>query len=321
MTTFTVSIPARFQISAPMASLNKEVEVIGKLIEVTTTHKNNGTTYNGKMRIDEIKAPERSQIPRKLKDLKEKDEPVSISKIAHTFFHQPSQPNGWVVGLQLYLRESVTLENQYLPEGWIKFVKVYSKNKDTTRVCPAEKSGYDPATLIQKCTLMAYLCGREFITAASKSSDKVRDTADQKNFKEKLIGHYGESRCFVTGTLLAVEACHIVPWSVCSNYDLNNGLLLRRDIHFLLDQRYWKLERKGNYIYVKIIDDRMRQDPCFQSIVGKKLGRNNSLARKIFDTVVLPGDSINPRRNRTFAGEKRGREGDDQLSTTKKKKR
>jgi hypothetical protein len=58
----------------------------------------------------------------------------------------------------------------------------------------------------------------------------------QREFREKLLAAY-EGRCAVTGCdLVAVlEAAHIRPYKGQTTNDIQNGLLLRADIHTLFD--------------------------------------------------------------------------------------
>ena len=66
----------------------------------------------------------------------------------------------------------------------------------------------------------------------------VRDK--QSSFRNKLLKRY-KNKCALTGQLEKVcEACHIIPFSECQDvfkkYDVNNGILLTRNLHKLYDQ-------------------------------------------------------------------------------------
>ncbi len=58
----------------------------------------------------------------------------------------------------------------------------------------------------------------------------------QKTFRNKLLKAY-EHRCVVTGTAVTdvLEAAHIVPYKGAHTHRVDNGLLLRSDIHTLFD--------------------------------------------------------------------------------------
>lgn len=65
----------------------------------------------------------------------------------------------------------------------------------------------------------------------------------QKKFRDRLIAHYG-ARCQVSGCEFAelVEAAHIDPYSKSGDNSVQNGLLLRSDIHTLFDLGYLGIE-------------------------------------------------------------------------------
>jgi putative restriction endonuclease len=55
-----------------------------------------------------------------------------------------------------------------------------------------------------------------------------------------LVTNAYERRCAVTNekTLPALDAAHIKPYSESGQHEVNNGILLRRDLHALFDQGY-----------------------------------------------------------------------------------
>ncbi|MEO2033242.1 MAG: HNH endonuclease signature motif containing protein [Planctomycetaceae bacterium] len=65
---------------------------------------------------------------------------------------------------------------------------------------------------------------------------QVRERRGQQTFRNELLNRY-ENRCVVTGcTVVAVlEAAHIRPYRRPEDNDVQNGLLLRADIHTLFD--------------------------------------------------------------------------------------
>ena len=66
---------------------------------------------------------------------------------------------------------------------------------------------------------------------------------DQNYFREELIKRY--TSCIITGSnYITCEACHIIPYSEClteDKYNINNGLLLRSDLHKLFDKKLIKI--------------------------------------------------------------------------------
>lgn len=68
-----------------------------------------------------------------------------------------------------------------------------------------------------------------------------------------------ERRCAITGerTLPVLEAAHIKPYSLGGPHDPENGLLLRSDLHTLLDQRYMTID--ANELKV-VVSPRIREE-------------------------------------------------------------
>jgi putative restriction endonuclease len=82
-------------------------------------------------------------------------------------------------------------------------------------------------------------------TVAAVESDRygepmlVRPRLGQGTFRVIVTDTY-ERRCAITGerTLPVLEAAHIKPYSSGGPHELENGLLLRSDLHTLFDQAY-----------------------------------------------------------------------------------
>lgn len=88
----------------------------------------------------------------------------------------------------------------------------------------------------------------------------------QAEFRAALLARHGDN-CAVTGPCPrgALEAAHLIPFSVDSRHDLTNGLLLRADIHRLFDkwdlgvdtsQRPWKV----------VLSPKLRNHPAVSSL-------------------------------------------------------
>ncbi len=73
----------------------------------------------------------------------------------------------------------------------------------------------------------------------------------QSRFRKALHTLYG-SRCAFTGTdeETVLEACHIISHAKTGNNSLDNGLLLRSDIHVLFDEHLMTLANDGKRILV-----------------------------------------------------------------------
>lgn len=62
----------------------------------------------------------------------------------------------------------------------------------------------------------------------------------QKEFREDVLRNWG-GRCAITNTPFAVEACHIVSHACGGAPNVENGIALAADLHFLLDNGHLKL--------------------------------------------------------------------------------
>ncbi len=73
----------------------------------------------------------------------------------------------------------------------------------------------------------------------------------QSRFRKALHTLYG-SRCAFTGTdeETVLEACHIISHAKTGDNSLDNGLLLRSDIHVLFDEHLMTLANDGHHILV-----------------------------------------------------------------------
>ena len=69
-------------------------------------------------------------------------------------------------------------------------------------------------------------------------------------------------RCAVTGerTLPALEAAHIRPFSEHGPHRVNNGLLLRADLHRLFDTGYVTVDDDGGGAFRFVVSSRIREE-------------------------------------------------------------
>ena len=66
---------------------------------------------------------------------------------------------------------------------------------------------------------------------------------DQDTFRKELIKKY--NRCIISNSIdIECEACHIIPYSICKNFDIDNGLLLSSDLHKTFDKYCWSINPK-----------------------------------------------------------------------------
>lgn len=101
---------------------------------------------------------------------------------------------------------------------------------------------------------------------------------DQDSFKQDLIERY--QKCIITDTSYKVcQACHIIPFSKCEDkdkYDINNGLLLRADLHILFDNGIFKINPDSLQVELSgeiLNDDNMK---IYHEYSGKKLNINKN---------------------------------------------
>jgi hypothetical protein len=92
-----------------------------------------------------------------------------------------------------------------------------------------------------------------------KKTEEKEKRLDQQSFRDDLIKRY--KGCIITGVSEYVcEACHIIPHSECNDkdkYNVDNGLLLRRDLHSLFDKGLLKINPNTNKL---LLDDKILND-------------------------------------------------------------
>lgn len=85
-----------------------------------------------------------------------------------------------------------------------------------------------------------------------KKRERVsRIQRDQAIFRAALLAH--ESKCCISGeeTLEALEAAHVIPCGRGGAEVIQNGLLLRADLHRLYDARTFQLDPSGRVVNIK----------------------------------------------------------------------
>ena len=88
----------------------------------------------------------------------------------------------------------------------------------------------------------------------------------QQKFRNGLLKRYG-ARCLITECeiLDLIEAAHIVPFRIEESHNLNNGILLRSDIHTLFDLNLIGIDKE----FVVHINPRILSE--YSEISNKKL--------------------------------------------------
>ena len=94
----------------------------------------------------------------------------------------------------------------------------------------------------------------------------------QQEFRQKVLELYGR-KCIVSGNdcPAELEAAHIIPFSEQPSYNLNNSLLLERNLHSTFDKYLWSINPETFMIEVK--------DNCgsIKKYEGNKLNLNDNL--------------------------------------------
>ncbi len=155
-----------------------------------------------------------------------------------------SDPNDLQIGCTI-LTEPFFFEEK----DWISVPENFSKNIVQGKTYSTEdtvgQKVYDDVT----SRLMAYhLLGQKNITVEAGPTDFSQDRYGYSETKHRLgqgafrvlVTDAYQRRCAVSGerTLPVLEAAHIKPYSKDGEHSVNNGLLLRSDIHTLYDQGY-----------------------------------------------------------------------------------
>jgi hypothetical protein len=102
----------------------------------------------------------------------------------------------------------------------------------------------------------------------SKILQAIAVRRGQTKFREKLLDAYG-SKCAITGTNVAVtlQAAHIVPYKGPDTNSVQNGILLRADIHNLFDLGLLTIDPETHVI--GIVEE--LRDTIFAPLEGSKL--------------------------------------------------
>lgn len=100
----------------------------------------------------------------------------------------------------------------------------------------------------------------------------IKPRLGQGSFRVFITEAY-HRRCAITGekTLPALEAAHIKPFALNGTHELDNGLLLRRDFHRLLDRGYITIDKNFNIEVSRRIKDDFGNGQEYYSHHGRRL--------------------------------------------------
>jgi len=94
----------------------------------------------------------------------------------------------------------------------------------------------------------------------------------QGSFQAAIIDAYAR-RCAITGerVLPALEAAHIKPYAEGGEHRVDNGLLLRRDLHALFDRGYLTVSPEMEVVVSKRLKDQFHNGEEYLALTGNKL--------------------------------------------------
>ena len=101
-------------------------------------------------------------------------------------------------------------------------------------------------------TVLEFLMENVYNFVYEDNFDNKKVRPDQKKFREELMKKYNKS-CVITGDkcLSTLKGCHIIEVNDNGNFDVDNGLLLRSDIHDSFDAYLWAINPETLLIETK----------------------------------------------------------------------
>ncbi|SNY58417.1 HNH endonuclease [Arsukibacterium tuosuense] len=117
---------------------------------------------------------------------------------------------------------------------------------ETAKLAPERVIGNENGKKQQASVEASVESGEVDYPTDEKVYREIKTRRGQAQFREALILAY-QGKCFVSGSAVrnVLEAAHIVPHSNESNYSVNNGVLLRADIHTLYDLNLLGIDGNG----------------------------------------------------------------------------
>lgn len=99
----------------------------------------------------------------------------------------------------------------------------------------------------------------------------IRRRRGQARFRQILLEHFNE-RCAVSGTgvVSLLEAAHIRPHANGGSYSVDNGLLLRADLHTLFDLGMLRIEVQDAEVVVALPPE-VRREKAYLGLHGSKV--------------------------------------------------
>ena len=81
----------------------------------------------------------------------------------------------------------------------------------------------------------------------------AKERIGQTEFRYNIINR--DKVCIITGDDADIcEACHIIPFNECKNYNINNGILLNKNLHDMFDKYYFSFNNNKIILSNKILN-------------------------------------------------------------------
>lgn len=108
------------------------------------------------------------------------------------------------------------------------------------------------------------------------NTDEIKINRNDEQYKIDVKNRYNNS-CIISGVSATYQICHIKPFSKCNEYekyDINNGILLRDDIHKLFDTH--DIMINPDTFNISVSDKIMNNinDKCYHIFNGMKANIN-----------------------------------------------
>ena len=109
----------------------------------------------------------------------------------------------------------------------------------------------------------------------------VRPRLGQGSFRVLVTDNY-ERRCAVTGekALPVLDAAHILPVGKGGEHQINNGLLLRTDVHRLFDKGYVTVTPDGRFLVSRRLKDDFDNGEPYMPFQGERIWMPGDRSRR-----------------------------------------
>ena len=98
-----------------------------------------------------------------------------------------------------------------------------------------------------------------------------------------------DGKCIITGSIKPLEGAHIIPYSECNNFKIDNGLLLKSDIHTLFDN--FDISINPNTMKVELTEEMKNDEEC-KKYQNKKINIDNKYIDDIKNNLKVHYDKF-----------------------------